>query len=334
MKFAETIFPKGSFPKQQTDGLYIDDTLANNLNIYAKHIANDMHFMIVLTGTDSVGNGKSTLATHIGTYLTNKINEINEINNTFTHRNVVFSSKKLTKRSHDMPKYSVIVLDEGDDLTTHGMKQSAVELKRYFRKCRQLNQILILILPSFFELPKFYALARSHALINVSFENEFERGFFKFYGPTAKKLLYMKGKKEWDYTAHRDDFAGRFTSHYSFFPDLERETGLYKRDKYKDMIDDEKGKEEYMSPIQLRKKIEVELFNQIYSKLKGEVTLKQLSHAFSITTRTATNWIASYNAPNSQIPLENELESGIGNTYTINLTQRDDDGEDERDEDI
>lgn len=238
MKFAQKIFPKGTFNKQQTDGAYLDENLADNLDTYAKKIADDMHFLLIISGNDGVGNGKTTIATQVGSYLTWKVNQLHKTNNTFTHKNMVFKADKLMDRSFELDKYSVVVLDEGDDLTTHGMKETAVRLKRYFRKCRQLNQILILILPSFFELPKFFALSRSHALINVKFLGKFERGFFEYYGPKNKKLLYLKGKKEWDYNSYPSNIKGRFFSSYCFFPQLEKEIAAYKSNKYKDMVED------------------------------------------------------------------------------------------------
>jgi hypothetical protein len=249
-----------------------------------------MHFLGIITGSDAVGNGKSTMAQQVACYLTWKINQLHQTNNTFTHKNVFFNSAELTKGSAELPKYSVILLDEGDDLTTHGMKELAVRLKRYFRKCRQLNQIILLILPSFFELPKFYALSRSHFLINVSFEGEYDRGFFKFYGPLSKKILYLKGKKEWDYSAYPADFPGRFFSSYCFFPDLQKEIELYKRNKYQDMVDDAQAELE-SKPIAIQKKEwTIALFNQLYQNLE-EISIKKLAQGFCVSERTATTWI-------------------------------------------
>jgi len=290
MKFAKDIFPKGTFPKQQTDGAYISEFLGRNLDIYAKKIVKDMHFLGIVTGHDSVGNGKSTMATHLGSYLTNKINELHGTDNTFTHRNMVFNSKELVTRSFELKKYSVIILDEGDDLTTHGMKDMAVRLKRYFRKTRQLNQIIILILPSFFELPKFYALSRSHFLIDVKFEGEFERGFFKFYGPTAKKILYLKGKKEWNYEVCRPDFDGRFFSNYCFFPDVERCTRIYKEKKYSDMLDDAKEEEESMTRAQIEQRVKLQILRGFRENCP-EIFMRDIVRGFGISEATAFRWL-------------------------------------------
>ena len=323
MKFAPELFPKGIFPGQQSDGGYIDETLSKNLDIYAKKITEDMHFMGIITGSDSVGNGKSTMAQQVGCYLTWKINQMHNTKNTFTHNNVFFNSKNLTEKSPNLPKYSVITLDEGDDLTTHGMKELAVRLRRYFRKCRQLNQIIILILPSFFELPKFYALSRSHFLINVSFQKEYERGYFKFYGPKSKKLLYLKGKKEWNYDAYHSDFAGRFFSSYCFFPDLIHEIELYKKNKYQDMVDDAKDQEESKSRVVIEKEVKIALFHQLYQNL-DKITIKKLAFAFGISERTGERWINKANTDNS---LEKSTDSPQETDNNKILISGDDDDE-------
>lgn len=285
MKFAEDIFPLGTFKKQKTAGAYIDKDLAHNLDIYVKKIAKDMHFLGIISGHDMVGDGKSTMMTQIGTYLTWKINKLHKVNNTFTNKNLVFGSKILAERSFELPKLSVVCLDEGDDLTTHGMKELAVRLKRYFRKCRQLNQIIILILPSFFELPKFFALSRSHFLIDVKFEGEFERGFYSFYGPKAKKQLYLKGKKDWNYESHPPDLSGRFFSSYCFFPDLEKCIEGYKKEKYDDMIDDAKWEEEIMTKKDIYKKVLREVIHKLEKNLP-EITQRRKAEALGIPQTT------------------------------------------------
>jgi len=286
MKFAQEIFPKGTFKGQKSDGGYIDGTLADNLDIYARKIADDMHFLIIITGNDGVGNGKTTMATQAGSYLTWKINQLHGTKNTFTSDNMHFRSVELEEKTSKAPKFSVHVLDEGDDLTTNWMKQTTQNLKKYFRKCRQLNQVLILILPSFFELPKFFALSRSHCLINVKFLGNFERGYFDFYGPKSKKLLYLKGKKEWDYDAYSKDFPGQFVGSYCFFPDVDKETNKYKAKKYRDMVDTSQKKK-----IPTERDIKAKIFTAVYTILK-DISIKRLANAFGISERTGNRYIS------------------------------------------
>lgn len=298
MKFAEEIYPKGTFKDQETDGAYIQEELAKNLDVIAKKVSNDMTFLGLISGHDMVGDGKSTLLTQVGTYLTWKINQIHGTNNTFTDKNLVFGGTDLEKVSFELPKYSVIGLDEGDDVTTHGMKEFAQHLKRYFRKCRQLNQIILVILPSFFEFPKFYALNRSHFLIDVFFQGEYERGYFNFYGPYAKKNLYLKGKKEWDYNAWRPDFHGRFFSSYCFFPDLEKCIERYKRKKYEDMLKNGNEESEKLSKVQIERALTLKLFHQLHQNLP-KISVENLAIAFGTTKQTGYRWLDDYNNRNS-----------------------------------
>jgi hypothetical protein len=287
MKYAEELFPHGSFPDQKTAGAYIDKTLAANLDIYANRVVDDMHFLGIVSGNDSVGNGKSTMATHVGAYLTWKINQAHNLNLGFTCRNMVFNAQDLEERSFELPKYSVIVLDESDDLKEHWSKESTNHIKKYFRKCRQLNQILIIITPSFFELPRFYSLQRSHFLINVKFHNDFRRGIFDFYGATKKKLLYLKGKRDWNYNVIKPGLSGAFSSSYVFFPNVKEEIQIYRKLKYQDMLNNE---EEQLNPKEVILRFKEDLFLDLYNSLN--LTIPELAKHFRIPKSTADDWLS------------------------------------------
>lgn len=307
MKFAEELFPMGSYPKQQSAGAYINGYLAPNLDIIAEKIIYDMTFLGIISGSDGVGNGKTSLSTTVGAYLTYKINQLHKVKNTFTADNMVFSADDLDKVSFKLPKYSVIVLDESDDLKEHSQKESSMKIKSYFRKCRQLNQILIVITPSFFELPKFYALNRSHFLLNTKFTGKFERGTFDFYGLTNKKLLYLKGKKEWNYDAHKSDFVGEFAGAYYFFPNMPYEKKRYIKKKYDDMVNYNKELEQKLTPAQIVKLTLRESFKNVLTNCP-EITIKQLSRGFGISERTGSRWKLQ----------EPSYDSGRKTTNTIN----------------
>jgi hypothetical protein len=313
MKFAEEIFPFGTFKGQKSAGAYINETLAENLDVMVDMIDKDMTFLGLITGNDSVGNGKTTFVTQIGCYLTYKINQKYGLNNEFTANNIVMEGKDLPNKSFSMPKFSVIQLDEGDDMTTHSMKQISVNLKRYFRKCRQLNQILLIILPSFFELPKFYALNRSHFLINVKFQNKFERGYFEFYSPKGKKNLYIHGKKNWDYDAWKPDFPGNFFSSYCFFPDLKKNIETYKQMKLRDMQDDHLNKYT-KKPEDVEREVRIALFKKLHDSIPIKSYLK-LCEIFEISVKTGRRWVEP----------EQKQEKGTEpeDTYNINITQDD-----------
>ena len=335
MKFGETTFPIGSFKGQQTAGAYIDQTLSQNLDILAKKIAHDMGFVGLCSGSDQTGNGKSTMMQQVASYLTLKINELHGTKNTFTNKNVVFNAEQLVTRSFALPPYSVIILDEGDDLTEHSMKETTREMKKYFRKCRQLNQILILILPSFFELPKFFALNRTQFLINVKFMGEFERGYFEFFNAKAKKLLYIKGKKEWDYDAHPPNFRGRFFSSYCFFPNLKENVIRYKANKMRDTFDDQNKPK--LSRFRIEQQHLRKLFVQVKTRLGNKVLSQDLAQAFGITPTTASMYMNNTDKKQEEKKLiesltkslydNDTIEDGLKNKLDFVLEEKDLDGE-------
>ena len=233
-------FPMGSFPRQKSDGFHMPEYLCENISIYAKKIADDMQFLGVLSSsTFEVRTGKSTLAQQIGSFYTEKVNELHNQNIKFTDKNIVFSYKELMDRAMELPPMSCLILDEGDDLAEHFASKIAKELRKFFRKSGQLNLFIIIIMPDFFELPKNYAITRSNFLIDVKFENDFERGFFEFYSFKKKKWLYIKGKKYQDWTVEEPSFKGRFLGLYTV--DKEKYLKRKKEDLKKYDDDDNKG---------------------------------------------------------------------------------------------
>lgn len=222
-KVCEKDFPKGTYRKQLSDGFYMEGYLKENLDIFAKKIADDQMFVIVITGSGFVRVGKSVLAQQIGYYLNHKVNELHKTNNKFDIKNIIFKGNELQEKAFQMPKYSVITLDEGDDLVEHYWSKLAKDLRRFFRKCGQLNQFVILVLPDYFELPRSYAITRSMCLINVKYVGEFDRGFFDFYNFEQKKQLYLKGKKTSDYKCVPASFSGRFANAYTINEEEYRE---------------------------------------------------------------------------------------------------------------
>jgi hypothetical protein len=210
------IICEGCFPNKP-EGFYMDGYLRDNLDILAKKIAHDFDFVILISGSGMTRVGKSLMGMQVGYYLTQRVNEINKLNNTFSTDNYTFRGEELIKVAKSMPPYSVIAYDEaGSDLmarkTMHSTTQALLD---FFREAGQLNLFLICILPDFFDLPKGIALTRSVCLIDVQFADKFERGNFNFYGRKAKKFLYLKGRKYLDYDSHRPDFRGGFTNFYT-----------------------------------------------------------------------------------------------------------------------
>lgn len=284
-KVCEEEFPEGSYKGQRGAGFFIDDLMKENLDLLARNIKKDMQFVGLYTGDGTVRNGKSTCAMQHAFYYSKKVSEVTKTIVPFTIKNIVFNSDDLISKALKLPKYSCIILDEGDDLTAHYFSELSMKLKKFFRKCGQLNLFIILILPDFFEIPKSYAIVRSNYLCNIKFCGEFERGFFDFYGPKNKKQLWLHGKKSQDYDAWQPDFDGRFIGLYTI---NEEE---YRHYKMKDLQEDNDVK--VKPKKQIEHELKVKLFGEILKKFP-EITQVKLSDAFGISRRQGARLSSEY----------------------------------------
>jgi hypothetical protein len=87
--------------------------------------------------------------------------------------------------------------------------------------CGQKNLFIIIVLPSFFLLDKYVALWRARGLFHV-FSMKTRKGFWRYFNRRKKKLLFLKGKKDYTYYFVRTGFKGTFTNHYTVDEDVYR----------------------------------------------------------------------------------------------------------------
>lgn len=283
VKVCEKDFPKGTFPGQQSDGYMMDGYMKASLDIMAEKIADDMQFVGVISGKGTVRNGKSTLAQQHGYYFNHKVNEIHGTNNEFTVNNIIFKADDLIEKAFSLPKYSVLILDEGDDLTAQYYSKLAIKLRRFFRKCGQLNMFFILLIPDFFELPRSYAVTRSTYLVNVMFAGKFQRGFFEFYSGEGKRKLYYKGRRYGDYDCVRADFIGRFPKPY-LVDEIE-----YRSKKKVDMLSDDDS----TSTLMTRKAdylIRYKDLKKMNEMKESNTTQEEYSQILNVSKRSITRY--------------------------------------------
>jgi len=187
---------------------YMNQYLKDNLDILKKKIRQDWYFIIIISGSNRVRVGKSTLAQQISYYL----------DPTYNFSNLTFEATNLKKISLAKGKYSVVHYDEamaGLD-SKRAMESMQKDLLDFLAQAGQLNQFLILVLPDFFTLNKEIATNQSICLINCYTHSKdiFKRGYFAFYNIYAKNNLHYWGKKKGgDYWATKPDFTGDFTNH-------------------------------------------------------------------------------------------------------------------------
>lgn len=298
MKILKKRYPLGSIPKQQTDGRYINETLSENIKLLAKNIKKDMTYLgIITSSTLEVGTGKSVFAQQISEAYLEYVRQFHDIDNRLTMNNLVFRPQDIIERSFEVPRYSVIICDEWED--SHYWSELGTTLRQFFRKCRQLNLFIIVIIPNFFQLPMSYAISRSVFLVDVRFTGEFDRGYFSFYNFKKKKNLYIRGKKTQDYDSIKPNFTGRFVDGYV----VDREQ--YLKEKMNDLLAQEEKEKQPLSP----KHTEAMIFYKIYYGL-GDVTIERLANALGFTRQTGDNklsYVRKYlnslqRTPKSQFP--------------------------------
>ena len=210
----------GNPKKRRKPGFFLHDNLKRQIDYYIKNINRDWDFTIIICGEGEVRVGKSFIACQIGAYWTYEVNRLYNKNVPFNlEENFVFDGRKLIEKGNKLGvayPYSVLIFDEaGADLEgTKAMLATTRDVKDYLRECGQYNMLTILVLPEYFDLPRTIAISRAACLINVYYyaddEGYFQRGYFKYYSRKAKKKLYLKGKKNLDYSAAADSFYGDF----------------------------------------------------------------------------------------------------------------------------
>ena len=283
MKILIDKYPLGTIPGQRTPGRYIDGTLKQNIDILAKNITKDMTYLgIISSSTLEVGTGKSVFTQQLCEAYLDAVNKKHGFNLNLTMNNIVFRPKDIIKRSFDVPRYSIIICDEWED--ANYWSELGTTLRQFFRKCRQLNLFILIIIPNFFQLPMSYAISRSVFFIDVRFSGEFDRGFFSFYNFAKKKRLYLKGKKQQDYGAAQPNFTGRFGDGY-----VVNEI-KYKEEKRKDLQNQEDLEKKPITPRVIISKLFIRVYEYL-NKNKKKINVNELSKAFGFTQRTGYRMI-------------------------------------------
>lgn len=148
-------------------------------------------------------SGKSTVALQMAHY----------IDRSFNLSRVCFTSEEFINCIVNAKKYQSVVYDEARSglNARRALSEVNVALTNMLAEIRQKNLFVVIVLPSFFDLDKNVACWRSRALVHVYTRGLKERGFFKFYSQNKKKMLYVLGKRTYQYSKVICDFHGRFS---------------------------------------------------------------------------------------------------------------------------
>jgi hypothetical protein len=194
---------------------YIEPKLKEQLELY-RHIVRNRNFTIMICIEGKPRRGKSTLAIQIGKFLDSTIAEdIDRI--CFT----TDEFRKAVDKYKTGDKGKVIILDEAINMFASGESNSVIgrKLNKLLMMCGMYNQIYILCLPSIYDLNPYIRRQQIDVLISMELSPEYDkvtkkvkelnRGYWDFYGTTAKDNMLTYAKVKYDHTSRRPDFYGR-----------------------------------------------------------------------------------------------------------------------------
>ncbi len=188
--------------------LWVAPLVAEELDKVKKRVlTKDRDWVMVVDGEEGVG--KSVLAQQIAKYL----------DPNFTIDNITFNSDDFLKmvKNPKTKKGTAIILDEA--FSAVSSRSSLSEVNRAMvgvaTEMRQKNLFIILCIPSFFDLDRYFALWRCRALFHVYFSNEEDRRYIIF-SKDQKKMLYLLGKKTYSYGKPHSNFPPfKFANFYT-----------------------------------------------------------------------------------------------------------------------
>ena len=181
--------------------VYIDGYYRSNMELMKLSARKKFDNVIIIDGME--GLGKTTLAINSAYYLTD---------GNFTLDDIVFTPKQFFEKVKKAKPGSAIVFDEFimSGLSTDAFNRVQTDIIKILTVVRKKNFFIILVIPYFFMLRKYFAVARSKCLIHIYSPDGLTRGFFKFYNYSQKKTLFLKGKSDYKYNVVEHSFHARF----------------------------------------------------------------------------------------------------------------------------
>ena len=180
----------------------LDNVARNNLDeVRYRVLEKDFDFLTVIDGRE--GSGKSVLAMQYGAYL----------DPNFCLDNIVFTAEDFIKKIKDpkTKKGACVLLDEGFNAINSRASMSEINrsMGAIASEMRQKNLFIIVVLPSFFDLDKQFALHRASSLIHVYLKDNVDRGQYLIFPRSKKLYLYLNGKKTYNYSKPKSPFPDR-----------------------------------------------------------------------------------------------------------------------------
>jgi len=184
--------------------------LVEELDFLKKCVSKSWDGVILIDGVE--GSAKTTLGGACCYYLDPK----------FCLDNVVFTPQQFSERVDRATKGDAILWDEFSlaGLSTDAMTKVQGEILKKITTIRKKGLYIVLVVSWFFELRKYFAVGRTRFLLHTTTPDGLTRGYMKYWGFDAKRKLYFKGRKNYEYVV-KPTLRGRFVNTDGFFYDLE-----------------------------------------------------------------------------------------------------------------
>ena len=187
--------------------LFVDPIVAKQLDRVKRGVLrNDKDWVCVIDGEE--GSGKSVLAMQMAKYL----------DSNFNVENVCFDGEEFMHKLKNSSKGTCIVLDEA--YNSANSRSAMTEVNKAMvgtaTEMRQNNLFVIIVLPTFFDLDKYFAIWRCKTLFHVYNDKKTGmRGQYVIFPKNSKKLLYIYGKKLYNYSKPKSPHPPcRFKKYY------------------------------------------------------------------------------------------------------------------------
>jgi hypothetical protein len=210
--------------------VYMDGYLKSNLETVKEFIDNDFDGVGIIDGME--GSGKSELGKQCCLHH----------DKNFSEKDVIYTVDQFYTWLDNAKPGSACLWDE---FVLAGLSKDALgkvqkSLIKKFTLIRSKKLLIILVIPYFFMLQRYFAFSRTRFLIHT-YTDGLQRGYFRFYNYKQKKWLYLYGYKTWDYNEKvRPSFHGRFVKWSDKFLD-EDAIKLKKEEANKSIDEDEKA---------------------------------------------------------------------------------------------
>lgn len=172
--------------------VFIDNIVANQLPGIKKNVLKkDKDKVIVIDGRE--GAGKSVFAMQLAKAL----------DPDFNLEKIAWNAKEFIAlvKSPKRKMGDCILMDEAFSSASSRGALSNVNkaMMGVATEMRQKNLFVIICLPSFFDLDKYFAIWRCDTLFHVYFKKNGDRGRYIIFPFQKKKTLHIKGKKTYNY---------------------------------------------------------------------------------------------------------------------------------------